>query len=134
MTFFTKQEGVVVVLLSFHNTSRFECEPTSFTNLQNFHRCHMMLIQGNPRGRWEGALHKCDYERKAKFKNDLITCTPLDKHQVAHIRSLHTEVVLRMICCFCGYISTLYSLRFHIGSHLGQRHGHQSTILTSLFL
>jgi hypothetical protein len=26
-----------------------------------------------------------------------------------------------------------YSLRFHIRSHLGQRHGHQSTTLTSLF-
>jgi hypothetical protein len=27
----------------------------------------------------------------------------------------------------------LYSLQFHIRSHLGQRHGHQSTTLTSLF-
>jgi hypothetical protein len=26
-----------------------------------------------------------------------------------------------------------YSLRFHIRSRLGQRHGHQSTTLTSLF-
>jgi hypothetical protein len=30
-------------------------------------------------------------------------------------------------------VTKQYSLRFHIRSHLGQRHDHQSTTLTSLF-